>query len=180
MCPRGRASSEAVRRPNWRHAQVAYLAYGLGYLGHFAPPRPSLPRALRTPLAASLLSMATLHVAEVFVPPPSRYPDIHAVAFCAFACAHFVGAYAGCVGMLVAIAETEPAHAPLDDAQLQARPTRRASSARGDLLEYLFLGGPSQQPPEQATEGEAEAEPGAHAPVGFGARRTRRTKSKTE
>ena len=177
MCPRGRASSEAVRRPNWRHAQVAYLAYGLGHLGHFSPPRPSLPRALRIPLAASLLGMTTLHVAEVLVPPPSRYPDIHAVAFCGFACAHFVGAYVGCVWMLVTIAETEPAHAPLDDAQLQARTTRRASSARSDL-EYNFLGGPSQQPLKQSTEADS-AEPGAQAPV-LGARRTRRTKSKTD
>ena len=177
MCPRGRASSEAVRRPNWRHAQVAYLAYGLGYLGHFSPPRPSLPRALRIPLAASLLGMTTLHVAEVLVPPPSRYPDIHAVAFCGFACAHFVGAYVGCVWMLVTIAETEPAHAPLDDAQLQARTTRRASSARSDLLEY-FLDGP---PPttEATTADSSERHPGAQAPVG--ARRTRRAKSsKTE
>ena len=160
MCPRGRASSEAVRRPNWRHAQVAYLAYGLGYLGPFSPPRPSLPRALRIPLAASLLGMTTLHVAEMFVPPPSRYPDIHAVAFCGFACAHFVCAYVGCVWMLVTIAETEPAHAPLDD--------------DGQLLEYFLDGGPPL-----LTEATA-AEPGAQAPVG--ARRTqhRWTKSKTD
>ena len=165
MCPRARASSDADRRPNWRRAQVAYLAYGLGYLGHFTPPRPSLPRALRIPLAASLLGMTTLHVAEVLVPPPSRYPDIHAVAFCGFACAHFVGAYVGCVWMLVTIAETEPAHAPLDD--------------DAQLLEYFLDGGPL---PTEATAGAAEYGRGAQPQAPVGARRTqhRWTKSKTD
>ena len=36
----------------------------------------------------STLGMLAIHLAEISLPPPARYPDLHSVAFAAYSCAH--------------------------------------------------------------------------------------------
>ena len=59
----------------------------------------SLPRGLTALMALSLMGMVALHALEALVTPPPRYPDLHAVLFSAYSCAHFVLAYMACVGL---------------------------------------------------------------------------------
>ena len=58
--------------------------------------------------------MLLLHLAEARLAPPARYPDLHAVAFAAFACAHLVLCYVACLYAQWRLARTEPAHTPFD------------------------------------------------------------------
>ena len=52
------------------------------------------------------------------VPPPPRYPDLHAVAFAAYSCAHFGLAYLAAVGAMLHgashAASARHAHTPMD------------------------------------------------------------------
>mmetsp|Transcript_1188 Transcript_1188/g.3803 ORF Transcript_1188/g.3803 Transcript_1188/m.3803 type:complete len:220 (-) Transcript_1188:23-682(-) len=77
-------------------------------------------------LAASLAGMVALHVAEAALPPPRRYPDLHAVAFSAYACCHLVGAYAACLHALWRTTATAPPHTPLDGGGTTVRERRKA------------------------------------------------------
>lgn len=109
--------------------RLAYAVCQVGYaaLAHsLAPslerePPPSRPAAAPAWMLAlgrqlhslSLAGMAGLHLAEATLAPPRRYPDIHAVAFSAYSCAHFVGAYALLVWWLSWGADGEVEHTPL-------------------------------------------------------------------
>ena len=41
--------------------------------------------------------MLAIHLAEVALPPPARYPDLHSVAFAAYSCAHLACFYLAAV-----------------------------------------------------------------------------------
>ena len=60
--------------------------------------------------------MLLLHAAEALLPPPARYPDLYAVAFAAFSCAHLVLSYLACLYAQWRLSSTEPAHTPFDRA----------------------------------------------------------------
>mmetsp|Transcript_16108 Transcript_16108/g.36767 ORF Transcript_16108/g.36767 Transcript_16108/m.36767 type:complete len:334 (+) Transcript_16108:1-1002(+) len=68
----------------------------------------------RCGLVTSLAAMLALHLAEATLPPPERYPDLHAVAFAAWACAHFVCAYFGILYCQWRVSLVEQSHTPFD------------------------------------------------------------------
>ena len=71
-------------------------------------------RGVRLLPAASAAGMLALHAAEALVAPPARYPDLHAVLFAAYSCAHLVAAYAAAVYCQWRISATEAPHTPFD------------------------------------------------------------------
>lgn len=76
-----------------------------------------LPRMVSVAEALSLCGMLALHVLEATVPPPTRYPDLHSVAFAAYSCVHFGAAYLLVVGLLLRSAwasDGRHEHTPMD------------------------------------------------------------------
>jgi alpha-1,3-glucosyltransferase len=108
--------------------RLAYAVCQLGYaaMAHAIPAEADSPASRpgaapawlvavsRRLHALSLAGMVGLHLAEATLAPPRRYPDIHAVAFSAYACAHFVGAYLLLVWWMWRGADGEVEHTPLD------------------------------------------------------------------
>ena len=66
--------------------------------------------------------MLAIHLAEVALPPPARYPDLHSVAFAAYSCAHLACFYLAAVYAQWRIARTEPYHTPFDPPDDEAPP----------------------------------------------------------
>ena len=89
--------------------QLSYLTLTLAL-----DPSPPLPRVLRFGLAASLCGMLALHSLAATISPPARYPDLHAVAFAAYSCAHFVLAYLALLVWQWRCRMVEPPHTPFD------------------------------------------------------------------
>ena len=76
-----------------------------------------LPRLAAFSMGISLIGMLALHVVEATIAPPTRYPDLHSVAFAAYSCAHFCLAYLACVGAMVAgvmRGDGRHTHTPMD------------------------------------------------------------------
>ena len=72
---------------------------------------------MRIFIASSLLGVLALHGFEASVTAPARYPDLYAVMFAAYSCAHFVVAYCASVYLqwtsaLAAAGRDE--HTPMD------------------------------------------------------------------
>ena len=64
--------------------------------------------------ALSALGMLAIHLVEATLSPPTRYPDLHSVAFAAYSCVHLVAFYLAAVYAQWRIARTEPHHTPFD------------------------------------------------------------------
>ena len=65
-------------------------------------------------MGLSLTGMMLLHVLKALVAPPTRYPDIHTVAFGAYSCVHFVAAYVAALSWQWHSIGVEEAHTPFD------------------------------------------------------------------
>ena len=78
------------------------------------PPPLRLPWPVRAAMGLSLTGMVLLHVLKALVTPPTRYPDIHTVAFAAYSCVHFVAAYVAALGWQWHAIGVEEAHTPFD------------------------------------------------------------------
>ena len=78
------------------------------------PPPLRLPWPARAAMGLSLTGMVLLHVLKALVTPPTRYPDIHTVAFAAYSCVHFVAAYVAALGWQWHAIGVEEAHTPFD------------------------------------------------------------------
>ena len=108
--------------------QLAFLVLSLALSPSRVPPSrasaaPSPASALPLPpyagavMVASLCGMLLLHFLEASLPPPARYPDLHAVAFAAYSCAHFCLAYVVAVGTqwhVASRAAGRDEHTPMD------------------------------------------------------------------
>ena len=97
------------------------LAYFVSQIGYAALTSTVTPlkgglfnKIVRALYALSMSGMVVLHLAEATLTPPSRYPDIHPVAFSAFACVHFVGAYLLVLAYMWKISPKERGHNPLE------------------------------------------------------------------
>lgn len=126
--------------------QLAYLSLSLALApsndtntadadGSPAQPLP-LPTYARVLMALSVVGMLVLHAAEALIVPPSRYPDIHAVAFGAFSCAHFCLAYVAAVGtqwLAARSAASQDEHTPMDGVAPEPTP-------QGVRLSLVFPG----------------------------------------
>ena len=66
--------------------------------------------------------MLAIHLAEVALPPPARYPDLHSVAFAAYSCAHLAFFYLAAVYAQWRLAHTDPYHTPFDPPDDEAAP----------------------------------------------------------
>lgn len=78
------------------------------------PPPLRLPWPVRAAMGLSLTGMMLLHVLKALVAPPTRYPDIHTVAFGAYSCVHFVAAYVAALSWQWHSIGVEEAHTPFD------------------------------------------------------------------
>jgi len=100
--------------------RLAYFCCQAGYAAlvcGVAPP--SSDFLARLGFGLSLAGMAALHLAEAAIAPPARYPDLFAVGFAAFACAHFVAAYLLVVWRMWNGGRREVEHTPLGGAEGQ-------------------------------------------------------------
>lgn len=66
---------------------------GGGSAGRDAEEAEAGERRLRALVSLSVAGMCALHACAALLPPPARYPDLWAYLFCAYACAHFGGAW---------------------------------------------------------------------------------------
>jgi len=78
------------------------------------PPPLRLPWPVRAAMGLSLAGMVLLHLLKALVTPPTRYPDIHTVAFAAYSCVHFVAAYVAALGWQWHAIGVEESHTPFD------------------------------------------------------------------
>lgn len=61
-------------------------------------------RLLEAACALSLAGMSVLHLLELFMEPPVRYPHLFAYLFCAFSFVHFLGAFIALQGLHLRLA----------------------------------------------------------------------------